>query len=45
MYGFTPNYIKVKTEYDPILVDQLTDVELTEIDENGMMRGTILEYA
>ena len=45
MYGFTPNYIKVKMEYDPILVDELTEVKLTAIDEEGMMRGMIEEYA
>jgi len=45
MYGFTPNYIKVKMEYDPILVDELTEVKLTAIDEDGMMRGLIEEYA
>ncbi|MDG1097809.1 MAG: tRNA (N(6)-L-threonylcarbamoyladenosine(37)-C(2))-methylthiotransferase MtaB, partial [Bacteroidia bacterium] len=45
MYGFTPNYIKVKMEYDPILVDELTEVKLTTIDEEGMMRGMIEEYA
>lgn len=45
MHGFTPNYIKVKMEYDPILVDELTEVKLTTIDEEGMMRGMIEEYA
>ncbi len=45
MYGFTPNYIKVKMEYDPILVDELTEVKLIAIDEEGMMRGMIEEYA
>jgi threonylcarbamoyladenosine tRNA methylthiotransferase MtaB len=33
MYGFTSNYIKVKTEYDPALVNEVTKVELTAIDD------------
>lgn len=37
MYGFTPNYIKVKTTYDPMLVNEITEVTLTEIDEDMVM--------
>ncbi len=33
MYGFTSNYIKVKTQYDPMLVNEITDVIVTDIDE------------
>lgn len=32
MYGFTENYIKVKTEYDPMLVNEIREVELLAID-------------
>jgi threonylcarbamoyladenosine tRNA methylthiotransferase MtaB len=32
MYGFTSNYIKVKTAYDPALVNEITHVRLEEID-------------
>ncbi|MBU3663581.1 MAG: tRNA (N(6)-L-threonylcarbamoyladenosine(37)-C(2))-methylthiotransferase MtaB [Bacteroidetes bacterium] len=32
MYGFTSNYIKVKTTYDPALVNEITNVQLKEID-------------
>lgn len=35
MYGFTPNYIKVKTPYDPLLVNELAEVELTRIADDG----------
>lgn len=35
MNGFTENYIKVKTDYDPLLVNELTQVKLTAIDEDG----------
>jgi threonylcarbamoyladenosine tRNA methylthiotransferase MtaB len=45
MYGFTPNYIKVQMGYDPLLVDQLTEVRLAHINTEGMMHGLIEEYA
>jgi threonylcarbamoyladenosine tRNA methylthiotransferase MtaB len=34
MYGFTSNYIKVKTTYDPMLVNEVTSVTLTGIDDD-----------
>jgi len=37
MYGFTSNYIKVKTKYDPMLVNEVTDVEITAIDTNDLV--------
>jgi threonylcarbamoyladenosine tRNA methylthiotransferase MtaB len=37
MYGFTSNYIKVKTKYDPMLVNEITEVEITAIDTNDMV--------
>jgi threonylcarbamoyladenosine tRNA methylthiotransferase MtaB len=35
MHGFTRNYVKVKAQYDPLLVNTLYDVQLKEIDEDG----------
>jgi len=35
MYGFTENYVKVQTAYDPLLVNTTHRVILTSIDENG----------
>jgi threonylcarbamoyladenosine tRNA methylthiotransferase MtaB len=35
MHGFTDNYIKVKTPFDPSLVNQLRMVELKELDADG----------
>lgn len=35
MNGFTENYIKVKTPYDPLLVNELVEVKLTGIDADG----------
>ncbi len=38
IHGFTENYIKVKTPWHPELVNTLHNVELTEIDEDGLVR-------
>jgi threonylcarbamoyladenosine tRNA methylthiotransferase MtaB len=39
MYGFTSNYIKVSSPYDPILVNEIKDFKLTTIDADGLMKG------
>ncbi|MEO9569968.1 MAG: tRNA (N(6)-L-threonylcarbamoyladenosine(37)-C(2))-methylthiotransferase MtaB [Polaribacter sp.] len=36
--GFTENYVKVKTPWNPELVNTLHKVTLTEIDEDGLVR-------
>jgi len=38
IHGFTENYIKVKTPWDPELVNTLHKIRLTEIDEDGLVR-------
>ena len=38
IHGFTENYIKVKTPWNPELVNTIHLVELTEIDEDGLVR-------
>ncbi|MBU3821718.1 tRNA (N(6)-L-threonylcarbamoyladenosine(37)-C(2))-methylthiotransferase MtaB [Flavobacteriaceae bacterium XHP0103] len=38
IHGFTENYIKVKTPWDPELVNTLHEVELTKIDADGLVR-------
>jgi len=41
MHGFTANYIKVKTPWNPALVNTLHQVQLTEIDPaDGLVRFT-----
>jgi len=35
MHGFTRNYVKVRTKYDPVLVNELKTVYLTNISPNG----------
>ena len=41
MHGFTDNYIKVQKHYDPISVNEIEDITLSEIDENMVMKGKI----
>ncbi len=40
--GFTENYVKVKTPWNPELVNTLQKVKLTTIDEDGLVRFTFL---
>ena len=35
MHGFTENYIRVSAKYDPILINELKTVTLSEINEKG----------
>ncbi|MDL5511873.1 tRNA (N(6)-L-threonylcarbamoyladenosine(37)-C(2))-methylthiotransferase MtaB [Arenibacter sp. M-2] len=39
IHGFTENYVKVKTTWNPNLVNTLHEIRLTEIDDDGMVRG------
>ena len=43
MYGFTENYVKVKTAYDEALANQIVKVKLTEVDRDGIMKCEILQ--
>ncbi|ATA74287.1 MULTISPECIES: tRNA (N(6)-L-threonylcarbamoyladenosine(37)-C(2))-methylthiotransferase MtaB [Capnocytophaga] len=38
IHGFTENYVKVKTPWNPELVNTLRRVKLTKIDSDGMVR-------
>jgi threonylcarbamoyladenosine tRNA methylthiotransferase MtaB len=42
LYGFSENYVKVKTPYNEALINQIVAVELTEIDRDGLMKCHIL---
>ncbi len=35
MHGFTENYIKVKTKYDPLLVNRIIELKLKQLDDDG----------
>ncbi|RED46008.1 tRNA (N(6)-L-threonylcarbamoyladenosine(37)-C(2))-methylthiotransferase MtaB [Seonamhaeicola aphaedonensis] len=43
IHGFTENYVKVKTPWNPELVNTLHTVELTKIDKDGLVRFEFLE--
>jgi threonylcarbamoyladenosine tRNA methylthiotransferase MtaB len=47
LHGFTDNYIKVITPYDPLLVNEIRTFRLAEIDANGemMIEADEVEYA
>ena len=38
IHGFTENYVKVKTPWNPTLVNTLHEIELTKIDDDGLVR-------
>ena len=43
IHGFTENYVKVKTPWNPELVNTLHKVTLTEIDEDGLVRFNFVD--
>lgn len=43
IHGFTENYIKVKTPWNPELVNTLHPIHLTKIDEDGIVRFDFIE--
>jgi len=43
LFGFTENYVKVKTTYDPMLINEITKVELQSIDEEMIVETKQLE--
>jgi threonylcarbamoyladenosine tRNA methylthiotransferase MtaB len=43
IHGFTENYVKVKTPWNPELVNTLHQVNLTHIDEDGSVRMEFLD--
>ena len=38
IHGFTENYVKVKTPWNPELINTLHKIKLTKIDEDGIVR-------
>ncbi len=38
MYGFTKNYLKVKTPFNPLMINQSSHVKLLELDRDGVYR-------
>lgn len=42
MFGFTENYVKVATPYDPLWVNEFVSMELTHVDEMNRMSAVPL---
>jgi threonylcarbamoyladenosine tRNA methylthiotransferase MtaB len=42
LYGFTENYVKVKTPFSAELINQIVDIQITEIDRDGLAKCLIL---
>ncbi|MDO5654905.1 MAG: tRNA (N(6)-L-threonylcarbamoyladenosine(37)-C(2))-methylthiotransferase MtaB [Flavobacteriaceae bacterium] len=45
MYGYTDNYIRVQTEFDPNLINKLMEVELVELNTDGIVEVKLLQPA
>ena len=43
IHGFTENYVKVKTPWNPELVNTLHEINLTRIDDDGSVRMEFVE--
>ncbi len=43
IHGFTENYVKVKTPWNPELVNTLHKIQLTEIDTDGIVRFNFIK--
>ena len=37
MHGFTENYVRITAKYDPLLINELKTLQLTGINEKGLM--------
>ncbi len=45
MFGFTPNYLKIETEYDPLRVNEIANVTLNKLSsDTKTILGEILYY-
>ncbi|MEM8895414.1 MAG: tRNA (N(6)-L-threonylcarbamoyladenosine(37)-C(2))-methylthiotransferase MtaB [Bacteroidota bacterium] len=40
MHGFTENYVRVAAKYDPLLINELKPVVLTQVNAKGLMEVT-----
>jgi threonylcarbamoyladenosine tRNA methylthiotransferase MtaB len=45
IHGFTENYVKVKTPWNPELANTLHEINLTRIDEEGSVRMKFVNLA
>jgi threonylcarbamoyladenosine tRNA methylthiotransferase MtaB len=45
MYGFTDNYVKVKTKWDAELIITISQVKLVAVDAEGTVQCAELDYS
>lgn len=45
MQGFTENYVRITARYDPLLINELKEVTLTEINGQGLVEVVEPEFA
>ncbi|CAG5081136.1 tRNA (N(6)-L-threonylcarbamoyladenosine(37)-C(2))-methylthiotransferase MtaB [Parvicella tangerina] len=43
MYGFTSNYVKVKTPFNPLMINESSNIKLTELDRDGVYKIEFVE--
>lgn len=43
MHGFTKNYVKIKTPYNPLMVNQIGHVKMLDLNPDGTMRVELIE--
>jgi len=43
MFGFTENYVKIKTAYNPLIINQTAKVKMVELDKDGLMKIEFVE--
>lgn len=43
MFGFTENYVKVSTDYDPLMVNEVVEARLTGIGPEGDMHAELFQ--
>ena len=42
MYGFTENYVKVKSAFQHDLINKIVPIQLVEIDRDGVMKVELI---
>jgi threonylcarbamoyladenosine tRNA methylthiotransferase MtaB len=45
MHGFTPNYVKVNTAYNELLINKIEDVKLITVSEDGSVHCDLASIA
>ena len=43
MHGFTKNYVKIKTPYNPLMVNQIGHVKMIDLNPDGTMKVELIE--